>query len=86
MTAPGFRYEMKRVNHYSFTDALFFLAPPGRWLLSQAIGGARGPAATQRATADLLAAFLSGPLTGVQVDIAATAATIPDLLGGPVKR
>jgi dienelactone hydrolase len=86
MTAPGFRYEMKRVNHYSFTDALFFLAPPGRWLLSQAIGGARGPAATQRVTADLLAAFLSGPLTGVHVDIAATAARIPDLHGGPVKR
>jgi dienelactone hydrolase len=86
MTAPGYRYEMKRVNHYSFTDALFFIAPPGRWVLARVIGGARGPAATQQATADLLAAFLSGPLTGAQSDIAATATRIPGLLGGPVKR
>jgi len=85
-TAPGYRYELKHVNHYSFTDALFYLAPPGRWLLAQMIGGGRGPAATQRATADLLAAFLSGPLTGVPADIGATAARIPDLLGGPVAR
>lgn len=86
MTAPGYRYEMKRVNHYSFTDALMYVAPPGRWLLTRVIGGARGPAATQRATADLLAAFLSGPLTGVSSDLGATAARIPDLLGGPVTR
>ncbi|MET0281521.1 MAG: dienelactone hydrolase family protein [Steroidobacteraceae bacterium] len=84
MTAPGFRYEIKRANHFSFTDAPFFFATPGRWLLAQVMGGERGPAATQQATADILEAFLSGPLTGVHVDLAATAARYPDVLGGPV--
>jgi hypothetical protein len=50
------------------------------------IGGGRGPAETHRATADLLTAFLTGPLKGERVDVAATAARIPDLVGGPVAR
>ncbi|MDX2262911.1 MAG: dienelactone hydrolase family protein [Gemmatimonadales bacterium] len=83
MTAPGFRYELKRSNHFSFTDAPYFLARPGRWLLAQLMGGGRGPAATQQATADMLAAFLAGPLTGVHGDMTATAARYPDLPGGP---
>ena len=76
-SAPGLHYEIKRANHYSFTDAPFFFAPPGRWLLAQVAGGGRGPAATQQATADILAAFLSGPLTGVPADVAASAARYP---------
>lgn len=84
-TAPGFHYEIKRANHYSFTDAPFFFAPPGRWLLAQVMGGGRGPAATQQATADIVAAFLSGPLTGVPADLAATAARYPDVLDRPAK-
>ncbi len=84
-TAPGFRFEIKRTNHYSFTDAPFFFAPPGRWLLAQAMGGARGPAATQRATADMLTAFLTGPLTGAASDLAATAARYPGVVGGAVE-
>src|SRR4029453_3671120 len=84
MTAPGFRYEIKHANHYSFTDAPFFFAPPGRGLLAQVMGGGRGPAATQQAAADLLAAFLSGPLTGAASDLAATAARYPQVLGGAV--
>ena len=74
MTAPGFHYEIKRANRYSFTDAPYFFAPPGRWLLAQLMGGGRGPAATQQAAADILAAFLAGPLTGVPADLATTAA------------
>jgi predicted dienelactone hydrolase len=85
MEAPGFRYEIKRANHYSFTDAPFFVAPPGRWLLAQAIGGGRGPAATHQAAADILAAFLTGPLTGAASDLAATAARYPEVLGGAVE-
>lgn len=84
-TAPGFHYEIKRANHYSFTDAPFFFAPPGRWLLAQVMGGGRGPAATQQATADILAAFLASPLTGVPADVAAVAAGYPDVLDRPVK-
>lgn len=76
-TAPTFHYEVKRANHYSFTDVPLFLAPPGRWLLARAMGGERGPAATQRATADLLAAFLAGPLTGSPANLTATAARHP---------
>ncbi len=79
-TAPGFHYEIKRANHYSFTDAPFFFAPPGRWLLAQVMGGGRGPAATHQATADILAAFLSGPLSGAPADVAATAARYPDIV------
>lgn len=85
MAAPGFHYEIKRANHYSFTDAPFFFAPPGRWLLAQVMGGGRGPAETQRATADIVAAFLSGPLRGVTVDLAATASRYPGVLGGRVQ-
>lgn len=85
MTAPGFHYEIKHANHYSFTDAPFFLAPPGRWLLTQVMGGGRGPAATQQAAADILAAFLTGPLTGAASDLAATAARYPEVLGGAVE-
>ncbi|GAA0618365.1 carboxylic ester hydrolase [Brevundimonas kwangchunensis] len=84
--APGFRYEIKRANHYSFTDTPFFFAPPGRWLLTQVMGGARGPAATQQATADIVAAFLTGPLTGAPADVVATAARYPDIEGGTVRR
>lgn len=84
MTAPGFRYEIRRANHYSFTDAPFFFAPPGRWLLAQVMGGDRGPAATQRTTADILAAFLSGPLGGAPGDLAATVAGHAGVVGGPV--
>lgn len=83
-TAPGFHFEIKRANHYSFTDAPFFFAPPGRWLLTRVMGGARGPAATQQATADILAAFLAGPLTGRPADVVATAARYPDVLRRPV--
>ncbi|MBX7186754.1 MAG: hypothetical protein K1Y01_16555 [Vicinamibacteria bacterium] len=85
MTAPGFHYEMKHANHFSFTDAPFFVAPPGRWLLAQVIGGGRGPAATQQATADILAAFLAGPLTGADADLAATVARYPGVMGGAVE-
>lgn len=86
MTARGFHYEIKQANHYSFTDAPFFFAPPGRWLLAQVMGGGRGPAATQQAAADILAAFLTGPLTGAASDLAATAARYPGVLGGAVER
>ncbi len=84
-TAPGLRYEIKRANHYSFTDAPFFFAAPGRWLLAQVMGGGRGPAATQQAAADILAAFLAGPLTGAAADVAATAARYPEVVGGAVE-
>jgi dienelactone hydrolase len=85
MTAPGFRYEIKHANHYSFTDAPFFFAPPGRWLLAQVMGGGRGPAATHQVAADILAAFLTGPLTGTASDLAAAAARHPEVLGGAVE-
>lgn len=84
MSAPGFQYEIKRANHYSFTDAPFFFAPPGRWLLARVMGGERGPADTQRATADILAAFLSPPLTGAPGDLAAAVARHPGVSGGSV--
>ncbi len=85
MTASGFHYEIKHANHFSFTDAPFFVAGPGRWLLARVIGGGRGPAATQQATADIVAAFLTGPLTAADADVAATAARYPGVVGGAVE-
>ncbi|TPW03160.1 MAG: hypothetical protein FD125_1728 [bacterium] len=79
-TAPDLHYEIKGANHYSFTDVPYFFAPPGRWLLAQVMGGGRGPADTQLATVDIVAAFLAGPLTGVPADVAATAARYPDIV------
>lgn len=85
-SAASFRFEIKRANHYSFTDAPFFFAPPGRWLLAQLIGGERGPQATQQATADILEAFLSGPLKGAAADLSAMAASDEGVLGGVAQR
>lgn len=85
-TAESFRFEITRANHYSFTDAPFFFAPPGRWLLAQVIGGERGPAETQKATADILTAFLIGPLTGAASDLAAAVVSYPGVVGGAVER
>ena len=80
MAAPGFHYEIKHANHFSFTDAPFFFSPPGRWLLAQVMGGARGPTATQQASADILAAFLIGPLTGAPSDPSSAAARYPEVI------
>jgi predicted dienelactone hydrolase len=58
LAAPGYRFQIKRANHYSFTDAPLFLAPPARFVLSRLIGGERGPAETQRLAADYIVRFL----------------------------
>ena len=83
-TAPGYRFEITRANHYSFTDVPMFFAPPGRWALSLVMGGRRGPAATQEATVEILMAFLAGPLMGEAADVAAAAARYPGVVGGAV--
>lgn len=80
MAAPGYHYEIARANHYSFTDVPLFFAMPGRWLLTLVMGGARGPAATQLATADILAAFLAGPLRGETPDLAGVVARYPGVI------
>jgi hypothetical protein len=80
----GQRYEIKRANHFSFTDAPLFFSPPGGWLLARVIGGERGPADTQRAAADIVAAFLSRPLGLAPADVAATAARYRGIVGGAV--
>ncbi|WP_431964001.1 alpha/beta hydrolase family protein [Nocardia sp. bgisy134] len=82
--AGGFRFEIGDANHYSFTDAPLFLSGPGRFAVAQLIGGSRGPVPTQRATADILAAFLSEPLGGPRADVVATAVAHRDIRGGAV--
>lgn len=82
---PGaVRYEISCANHFSFTDAPLFLAPPARFAASLLIGGGRGPVETQRATADILDAFLSPPLKGQGASIADAAARRGGISGGPV--
>ena len=63
------RYEIAQANHYSFTDAPLFLSLPARTALTWFIGGSRGPEETIRATTDILVAFLSEPLTGIQASV-----------------
>jgi dienelactone hydrolase len=84
--AAAWRYEIKRANHYSFTDAPLFLAPPARAVLALAIGGERGASSTHRAAIDILEAFLQGPLGGAPASVAAAAARHPDVIGGPATR
>ncbi|CAM4432451.1 hypothetical protein NONI108955_27685 [Nocardia ninae] len=84
-TAPGFRFEIAEANHYSFTDAPRFLADPARFLAAQLLGGARGPRETQRATNDILVAFLQEPLGAGRADPGAAAARYRDIHGGPVR-
>ncbi|MFI9506259.1 alpha/beta hydrolase family protein [Nocardia sp. NPDC052566] len=84
--AGGYRYEILRANHFSFTDVPRYLATPGRFLLAHAIGGSRGPRETQRATNDILMAFLQQPLGGAAADVPAAARHYPDVRGGPVVR
>lgn len=85
LKAGGFRYEISEANHYSFTDAPRFLADPARFLVAQLAGGSRGPRQTQRATNDLLTAFLQEPLGGGHGDIGAAAARYRDIDGGAVR-
>ena len=49
------------------------------------MGGGRGPAAAQQAAADIVVAFLSSPLTGAAPEVAATAASYPEVVGGAVQ-
>ncbi|MFC9432356.1 alpha/beta hydrolase family protein [Nocardia sp. NPDC057030] len=85
LRAGGFRYEIAEANHYSFTDAPRFLADPARLLTAELMGGSRGPRETQRATNDILTAFLREPLGGGRGDVEAAAARYRDIHGGPVR-
>lgn len=82
--APAWRYEIKRANHYSFTDAPLFFTPPGRFALSLLIGGGRGSTETHHATIDIVDAFLSGPLGREPKGVEAAVAKYSDITGGPV--
>ncbi|HLS78077.1 MAG TPA: hypothetical protein VK083_14945 [Nocardia sp.] len=82
LTAPGHRYTLAGTDHNAFTDATYFLAGPARSLL-RFPGGPRDPADTLRTTNTLVEAFLRGPLGGEPVDLAATAAALENVSGGP---
>ncbi|WP_432728645.1 alpha/beta hydrolase family protein [Variovorax sp. W6] len=82
--AGGYRYQIAEANHYGFTDVPLYLSAPARFAVSMLIGGSRGPARTQAAGNDVLAAFLAGPLLDASGDgVAAAAARHPGVSGGP---
>lgn len=82
---PGsLRYEIAHANHFGFTDAPMFLAPPARFAASLIIGGGLGPAKTQRITVDVLDAFLSPALKGLSADLPAVVARHRSVSGGTV--
>lgn len=78
----GWRYEMANANHFGFTDAPLFFAPPARFLLTQLIGGSRGAAETQRATLKIVDAFLRGPMTGTPASVEDVVAKYEGINGG----
>lgn len=80
--AGGYRYQIAEANHYGFTDVPLYLSAPARFTVAVLIGGSRGPALTQAAGNDVLAAFLAGPLLDVPADVAGAAARHSGLSGG----
>jgi predicted dienelactone hydrolase len=82
LAGPGWAYEIHTANHFSFTDAPLFFAPPGRFALSLVIGGSRGPEETQRAAIDILDAFLSEPLGRERQDINTAVGRYNGIIGG----
>lgn len=80
--APGYRYEIRGSNHFSFTDAEAFFAPPARPLVRSVLGGDRPSAQVLRTTVDLLDAFLRESLDGQSGALAAAAAKQAGLSGG----
>lgn len=81
---PGsLRYEIAHANHFGFTDAPMFLAPPARFAASLIIGGGLGPARTQRITVDVLDSFLSPSLKALSSDLPAIVARHRSVSGGP---
>ena len=84
LEAGGFRYEIGGANHYGFTDVPLFFSAPGRFLLAQLIGGPRDVEETHRATVEIVAAFLQGPLTGQPGSIENVVRRYEGIVGGPV--
>ncbi|MDP9605689.1 UNVERIFIED_ORG: putative dienelactone hydrolase [Variovorax paradoxus] len=80
--AGGYRYQIAEANHYGFTDVPLYLSAPARFAAVVLIGGSRGPALTQAAGNDVLAAFLAGPLLDAPADVVAAAARHSGLSGG----
>ncbi|MGF6351688.1 alpha/beta hydrolase family protein [Variovorax sp. W2I14] len=82
LRAGGYRWQITEANHYSFTDVPLYLSAPARFAVAMLIGGSRGPARSQAASNDVLAAFLQEPLLDAPGDVDAAAARHPGLRGG----
>lgn len=79
--AAAYRFEIRKANHYSFTDAPFLFALPARLVMGWWLGGTRDAADTQRATADILVAFLATSF-GATDNVDATARRHVGISGG----
>ena len=81
--AAGYRYTLRRTNHYSFSDFPLFFSPPGRWLASLGLACMHciPPEQTYRATGELVRAFLYG--SGM---LERVAARYPSVVGGRVAK
>lgn len=77
---PGARFEILGTNHYSFTDAELFFAPPARPLLRKVFGGRLPTRAALKTAADLVDGFLRDSLDGASGRLAAAAARHSDVL------
>lgn len=85
LEARGYRYEIRRANHYGFTDVPLFFSPPGRFLLARLMGGPRDISETHRLATDVIAAFLQEALTGEPGVVQTVVQRYADIVGGPVK-
>ena len=86
LLGAGYRFEIDAANHYSFTDAPLFFSPPARFALAMWLGGRRGPQDTQRATGDILVAFLTASLGLSPADVEAAASRHGEIRGGRLFR
>lgn len=85
LTNGGHHYAIKRTNHYAFTDLPLLFSAPGRFLVSQVLGGSRPAEETHRITVDLLVSFLR-ELTGGRPELVdEAAARYANVVGGPAR-
>lgn len=82
--AAAYRFEIRRANHYGFTDAPLLLAWPTRHLLGWWLGGTRDAADVQRTTTEILVAFLATS-HGAPDEVEATARRHADVRGGRLR-
>ncbi|UGT59952.1 alpha/beta hydrolase family protein [Nocardia asteroides] len=84
LRAGGYHYTVGGTDHFAFTDAPLFLAPPVRTLIGRWFGGTRSAIETRRVTADLITAIVGPPLGERPIVVSEVANKYGGISGGAV--